>query len=328
MSSSISSSDAAGWRSLALTLVATTLLAFGAVVGIGIAVDPYDTGRFALLNVRGVPEQQQRTANASRGRDPAFDAAVIGNSHTQLLQPDRLNALSGARFVSLSTPGTLPREQAVMLRYYLRHRSAPPRVIVIGTDNTWCADAVGLPLLYPFPFWLYAESPREYLSGLVGWEILDAISRRVAYALGRAERARPDGYWDYAVTLEGQNGRATIGQTIGDRPVNTTGRFPAVDLLRELLAEIPPETAVVLVRPPVFATALPPPGTPAAAADAGCRAALAVAAQSRPRTAMVDWLVDRPEVRDPQNFYDHTHYGQALARLVEADIGAALQRLR
>ena len=46
------------------------------ILGAAYAIDPYDTGRSGLLKKPGVRPQGPRTANASRGRDPAFNAAV------------------------------------------------------------------------------------------------------------------------------------------------------------------------------------------------------------------------------------------------------------
>ena len=75
-------------------------------VAIAYAIDPYDRGSLAAFEGRGVRVQGPRTATASRGRDPAFDAAIVGNSHVQLLSPERLTRATRASFVSLATPGT------------------------------------------------------------------------------------------------------------------------------------------------------------------------------------------------------------------------------
>jgi len=48
-------------------------------------IDPYDTGRFPSLGIIGIGDRSMRTADASRGRDPRFNAAVIGNSTANVL---------------------------------------------------------------------------------------------------------------------------------------------------------------------------------------------------------------------------------------------------
>ena len=83
---------------LALVLIVTAVY----------AIDPYDTGRSSLLAKPGVRPQGPRTAAASRGRDQAFNGAIIGNSHIQLLSPERLKAATGLDFVQLSVPATRP----------------------------------------------------------------------------------------------------------------------------------------------------------------------------------------------------------------------------
>src|SRR3712207_6134716 len=107
MSSSISSSDAgAPWRSFAVTLLTAAALALLGILTAAYLVDPYDTGRSLLLHKPGVRPQGPRTAAASRGRDPAFDSAIIGNSHIQLLSPERLKEKTGLSFVQLSVPAS------------------------------------------------------------------------------------------------------------------------------------------------------------------------------------------------------------------------------
>jgi hypothetical protein len=163
------------------------------------AIDPYDSGRSTLFAKAGVRPQGPRTANASRGRDPAFDAAVIGNSRVQLLSPDRLKAATGVAFVQLSVPRSGPREQLVLLDWFMRHRPRPAQAVVLGIDALWCTADPTLPLLAPFPFWLYTRSALEYVGGLVRFDVLEEVPRRLRYVFAaNPARARPDGYWDYA----------------------------------------------------------------------------------------------------------------------------------
>ena len=89
-----------------------------------------------------------------------------------------------------------------------------------------------------------------------------------------------------------------------------------------------PGTPLILLRPPVYHTELPVPGSADAAADKACRDAFAALAERRPRTVLIDWRRDRPELHDPNQFFDHSHYRQPIARLVEADIAAALATMR
>jgi hypothetical protein len=305
-------------------IVAGAMLA--AFVLVAAALDPYDTGRFALVSKAGVPPQGPRTANASRGRDPAFDGAIIGNSHAQLLNPQNLTDRLGFPVVSLTVPATGPKEQLLILDWFLRNRERTPRLVVIGVDGYWCGGDPAMPNWQPFPFWLYAASPFEYLGGLVRFGVMEELGRRLRYVAGRIERARPDGWWDYEDNyiglgyVPGPAHDARLAPRLPTMPDNATGRFPAAEALRERLKGIPAQTQVVLVRPPVYVTGLPEAGSVAAARDASCAAAYASVAAQRPRTHLLDRRIEDMQTRDRALFFDHTHYRKPIAAGIEAAI--------
>src|SRR5690242_16671919 len=78
MNSSTSISDPSHWGRLLRRYVASTLIVGAAVVGLLLALDPYDTGRYSLLPAHGVASFGQRLAFASVARRPDVDAAIIG----------------------------------------------------------------------------------------------------------------------------------------------------------------------------------------------------------------------------------------------------------
>jgi hypothetical protein len=330
LSSATSQSSAPAWRSFAVVLVGAAALVFGALSAFVAGVDPYDTGRFAVTPVRGVVAQQAHMANASRARDDAFDAAVIGNSHLQLLRPERLDAATGLSFVNLTVQGAAPREQMAMLGFLIARRPTAPKALVIGIDQFWCTGEESALSHGPFPHWLYATEPLTYLAGLLRYRSLEAAATRLPLLVGRAPRARPDGYSDYTPTLlaMGRGDEARVAEALS-RPTTVfrsslTGRFPALELLRDTLRAVPPETAVVLVHPPVYVSGQPPAGSREAEDLARCKAAFADFARERPRTYRIDWATDRPETREPGNFFDHTHHKDQVARLLEAEIARQL----
>ncbi len=339
MSSSTSSSEqaarAAKWTGFTGAFLSAAVLIAVAFLTAAFLIDPYDSGRSPLKLGEGVRPQGPRTALASRGRDPRFTGAIFGNSHIQLISPEELHAKTGIPFVSLIAPATQPRETFATIDWFLRHhRAPPPQAIVVGIDNYWCTANPALPNEKPFPFWLLSRSLPDYLGGLMRFDLLEELPRRIGYLTsGKAERARPNGYWDYESGY-GVQGYGTNPEIIArlQKPIeagggNVDGPFPAATGLEELMKAAPAETALILLRPPVYVTALSKPGTRDAAADAACRKAFADLAARRPRTALVDWRVDRPELRDPKLFFDHSHYRQPIARLVEADIADAIRKL-
>jgi hypothetical protein len=302
-------------------------------LGVAYAVDPYDTGRSHLFEKAGVRPQGPRTAAASRGRDPAYNAAIIGNSHIQLLSPERLQEKTGLHFVQLSVPATGPKEQLVLIDWLLRHRREPAEAIVLGADGTWCTGDSALPNAKPFPFWLFSADPLEYARGLLRYDILEELPRRMRYVFGRAERARPDGYWNYEpdyLSLGYGSDPALIRRLDEGKPGGIThrGPFPAAERLQRVAADLPPETALIVVFPPSYFKIQPLPGSPGAAGDQACKDALRTAAAAHPRSAVIDWRVDRTENRNPDLFFDWTHYRLPIARTIEDDVAAALQRFR
>ncbi len=341
MNSSISSSEAvraprpaADWIGFARTFVVAAAISLAGMLAIAFLIDPYDTDRSPLKLREGVRPQGPRTAAASRGRDPAFRGAIFGNSHVQLLSPEMLKAKTGIPFVSLIAPASGPKEGLTLIDWFLRHRREPAQAVIVGVDALWCTPDPAMPNAKPFPFWLYSRDPVEYLTGLLRFDVLEEFDRRIVYLLtGKGERARPDGYWDYEpnyISLgydRDAKKRAELEVPRESAGGNAAGPYPAASAL-EALMNTAPQTALILVRPPVYHKVLPAPGSADAAADAGCRAAFAGLAARRPRTALIDWRVDRPELHDPNRFFDQTHYRQSVARLVEDDVAAALARLR
>jgi hypothetical protein len=346
MNSSTSSSEPAApvsgpapsaprWAAFARAFLATAVFATLGLLALAFLLDPYGTGRSPLPLKDGVRPQGPRTAAASRGRDQSFQAGIFGNSHVQLLSPEELKQRTGVPFVSLIAPATRPREILTLIDWFLRHHPTPPRAIVVGIDHFWCTPNPALPNDKPFPFWLFSRSLPDYVVGLLRFDVLEEFQRRIAFLLSaRPERARPDGYWDYeeGYRLQGYAQdpalRAKLLKRLETGGDNIAGPFPAAAALEALMATAPVETALILLRPPAYETALPLPNTPDAAADAACRTIFADLAARRPRTTLIDWRADRPELHDAEQFFDHTHYRQGIARLVEADIAAALARLR
>src|ERR1700761_9104483 len=88
----------AAWRGFAMRFIGCLIAIGAAVLALIIAVDPWDSGRFPSLGIVGVADDSQRVVNVSLGRDPQFDAAIFGNSHGQLLDPERLSRATRRSF--------------------------------------------------------------------------------------------------------------------------------------------------------------------------------------------------------------------------------------
>jgi hypothetical protein len=341
MNSSISSSEAAraggesgarAWTRFALLLVGAAAALAALLVAFLYVIDPYDTGRPGWISKPGVRPQGPRTAAASRGRDPAFNAAIFGNSHVQLLSPERLSAGTGLAFVSLIAPATHPREQLALMDWFARHHPGTARAIIIGVDGNWCTPKADLPNEKPFPFWLYERSALAYAAGLMRFDILEEASRRIDWLRKRnPERARPDGYWDYEPNYIGlgydvrPDRRAILEKPEPAVPANPQGVFPAARKLEAALAGLDPAIRVILVAPPVYRSALPVPGSALARADEACKAAFSQVAAARAGTHFLDMRKASLQAQDAGLWFDHTHYRAPIARQVEQAIASVLR---
>lgn len=335
MSSSTSSSDAARWRRFLATYCAVVFGLGLAAVSLLVAFDPYDTGRFAVFGDGKVAKTGPRLANASRGRNPAFDSAVIGNSHSQILSPERLGQAVGGNFVSLSIPGTGPKEQFQVAQWFVRHHGEQMGALVFGVDQAWCHSQALTFQSNPFPDWLYAPSAVDYLRGLMQTSSFEATGKKIAVMLGKGEAARADGFDDYEANRvwslsEMRRIAKTQAPSLAPAVARATPRdMPAAGALARFVDALPTRTVVVAVFPPVHASVLPAPETEAAAALAACKQAVAAVAAARPgRLAVVDYLHDGELAGAEENFWDGTHYRSTVARLIEADIATAIRRLR
>jgi hypothetical protein len=286
-------------------------------------IDPYDTGRFPSFGLVGVQDRSMRTADASRGRDPHFNAAVVGNSTAQIINPYRLSELTGLHFIQLSIPQTGPREQLELMRWVLANHASYGALVIVA-DTLWCSHDPNLPLREPFPSWLYGGDA-DYLANVVSSKAIDRSVWRLQIALGLAKPVDPVGYTDY---ISGK--RPPFEPLPSGPPVDTNATpgqppFPWIDRLRALVAGLPQSVRVVVAVPPVYFAYLSPPGSKEAATVEACKSALANVIAGRRLGAFLDFRVDMPDVHDIGDFVDFVHYREKLQRVIEDRIIAALR---
>jgi hypothetical protein len=291
-----------------------------------VVIDPFDRGHRLSLLPPGVLDESPRTANVSRGRDPRFNGAIFGNSHVQLLDPDRLSDATGLQFTQMSTPGTGPLEQAALLKWFIRNHSNI-KAMVVGVDNQWCGQDPNPPSITPFPFWLYGDD-LEYLVSVLGTRSLDYGWRRILIAMGRSPVTDPAGYWHYESGRAWSFHQALLEHaTVDLSPVAAPDlKFPSLDLIQSILGSLPADARVVLVMPPVFYTSLPAPDTAVMRQMTGCKYDLARRAIQW-HWHFVDFYSDTLLSRDPANFWDASHVGMNVARLMEKRIAREISHV-
>ena len=327
MNSSISSSDnAAEWARCLKAFVGVVVTGGLLILAFLVAVDPYDSGRFGLLGIQGVDDSTPVTADASRAHDPQFDSAIISDSTGQLLNPAELSQATGMHFVQLAAPGIGPLGQLAILDFFIRrHRHIGAVVIVV--DAPWCTHDSSMPMVNPFPFWLYGDNTLAYVGQLFSWRGIDHAFQRVMIALGKKKRYLLDGfssYEDYFPTDQ----HPVVAQQQVPVPAFTgkiDGPFPVAALLDAEIKKLSADAAIVLLMPPTFYTIVPPPGSRDAAEYEACKAAFRPIVAGRPHSNFIDYRVDNTLTRNPLNFLDLIHYRAIIASKMQQGIAASIR---
>jgi len=291
-----------------------------------ILVDPYDSGRFGLLGIKGIDDENPTTADASRARDPQFDSAIFGNSTGQLLDPAELSPATGKHFVQLVAPGADPRAQLAILDFFVRHHPHVGALVVV-IDDLWCGHHPAPLPSNLFPFWLYGGSKLDYAVHLFSWRALDHAFQRIAIGLGSRKPMRPDGFRSYEeVWPPGQKQPAVTPPPQQQPPFDgqVSDVFPIERLLDGAIKKLPADVAVVLLVPPTFYTIVPQPGSLAAAEHEACNKAFQSVVAGRPHSNFIDYRIDNALTRDPANFADLIHYRAKIARKIDQGVIASI----
>src|SRR4051812_18603161 len=310
MSSSTSSSETDpgwGWSLKAClgALIGAALL----VLALMVLIDPYDSGKLGLLGIEGVDNRLTQITAASRARNPEFNAAILGNSTAQMIEPAELSRAANLRFVQLYMTGSSPREQLAVLDFFLRnHRQVG--ALVIAADPGWCVHARPKEEGALFPYWLYDSSVVTYAVRLISWQAIEQAFQRLDIGLGRRPRMTPDGFVSYEdIWPPGQF--KEVGGPRDPPPASTAearAAFPEIAALGEIVRTLPAGVPVVIIVPPTFAATVPKPGTEAALERRACDAALKTIVAGRKRSNFISYRVDNELTRDRENFADFIHY--------------------
>jgi hypothetical protein len=332
MTSSISSSEtipvaetALQWRRWLVAFFSVPVMGACVISASLIAIDPYDTGKFALFGINGVDDQNTVTAIPSRARDPQFDSAIIGNSTVQRLNPAELSQATGRRFVQLYKIGATPREELTVLDLFMR-KHPRPGALVIGADPYWCWHDQAEPA-QDLPHWLYDRSFFEYAVRLISWRSIEHAFQRISIGLGWHQRAIVDGFFNYEEIWPPGLFR-DVARPLDPVPAATAAErdvFPAVALLDAAIKGIPSDVPVILFVPPTFYTTVPRPGSIEAIEREACNAALARTLVGRPHSRFINYRVDNALTRNPADFADLIHYRGAIAEKISQGIIATLR---
>ena len=166
---------------------------------------PLRYGRFALLPPRPREAISPRFDLASRGRDPRFEAVIIGNSHAAPISPARLTeAAGGVPFASLIAAGGSVEPSLALLRWFLAHRTRPAQAVVIGIDEVWCQEDPRFPASPRSRSGSSARTRGLTRAGSFAWRACNRLStgwRDPAGGISGQGRPTASGIWSW--TLRG-----------------------------------------------------------------------------------------------------------------------------
>ena len=332
MNSSISGSDISGadaasprWRKWIGTFCAVLIGGIVVLYLTVVLVDPFSTGRFGIVGGTDVTISDKAWANAGRSRDPQFDFAIIGNSHARF-EPNRLDAITGHRFVLLTAAGTGSKEQIAAARAFLRHHHGLPIGLLWVLDYYWCTTDESLPSRNPdFPFWLYDSNNLEYLTSVFSSQAVQATFHRIGIRLlGAPPAGRADGYTPNGVLPTDAMTRVIAATRPTHAPTSDTP-FPSADRMEAFLAQTGADVRLILMFTPNYISFIPEPETAAARRLAACKQRFKAMAEQRPHATFLDYMRDDDVARDPGNFLDATHARDPVFEMLEADIARAVR---
>ena len=322
------------WRRYTRVLLSTAALLGVAAYGLILVLDPYQDVPFSPALPRAPISTNQRFSYPAIAREPRFDSAIVGTSTMRLLDPVKLDAQLGSRFVNLAMNSATAYEQSRLLEVFLRHH-AQPRLIVLGNDGIWCnrkADVANY-TFRAFPEWMYDDQPWNDLLYLFNDKALEDAVRMLELLQGRREaKYRPDGYRDFTRDFGAYQPRAVHkrlykGWRAKDASSDTEPRasqpgwrYPLLARLQKLLAEVPAGTRVVLLYPPLHHYYLENMATNLRE----CKARSAALLSDLPNLLTLDYMQVSALTSSDDNFWDAVHTTRAIARLIETDIAAVV----
>lgn len=320
------------WRGSARYLLATFAASLVLFMLMVVVIDPYDSGRFPTFMPSGSADERAPTIDISRGRNPSFNAVLLGSSRAVMVDPRRLSETTGYRFVELAAEGATVREQTAILRWFAFNRPrTDPRVevIVVATDQPWCDRDPALIGERDFPYGLYDPNVFVYLKTALSLSTFRFAFERVKYALGIIPGIDPQGYFDTGATHDWRwvPELPQWNKAANDR-VAAVVALPSLVRLDAYLKDVAGEPHIVFWMPPIFHDHFPPPGTVEAVQLEECKMALRRWVAARGHAAFVDFALDTSEAADRGNFLDWSHASKRFLRELEPRIADAINQVK
>lgn len=320
MSSSISSSDR--WARFARRFGFTFAALLAILYGFVIIVDPWNTLPLSPPLPRVPISTNARYSFPALARSQQFDSVNLGNSSSRLLQPAELNPGFGAHFANLAMNSATPYEQSQMLQVFLRAHKEP-RVVTVGLDAVWCEPTLERFTERSFPAWMYRPNLwPAYREMLTPYAVQEAANQFAVMVHLKRRRYGLDGYTSF-VPPESAYDRARRDAAflrwppVDESPVKpgATAAFPALEVLRQMLASLPSTTRKIVYFVPYFRERQGEPGSVTDWRWTQCKREVASIAQNAGAEA-IDFMIPTAITRDRDNYWDPVHYRVPIASLL------------
>jgi hypothetical protein len=336
MFSSTSSSDPANpaWRRFFLSAIGAAVAGVALIFAFVALVDPFDELPLSPPAERWPVATDARFSFPALARAARFDSALFGTSTSRLLRPATMDRAFGAHFVNLSMNDATVFEQASLMDVF-RHAHPAPRVIMVGLDIRWCVTGEDYQKLTPrqFPGWMYQTNRwtgylhllNQYAVQEAGQQfgILIGIKRPVYGRDGYTSFVPPDSDYDHERAAAHLH---EAGPTVppGVRSGPPSGwRYPALEVLREKLAEFPAVTSKIVFFVPYNHVLQPASGTEGAQVWGECKRRVAHIAAATANAIAVDFMLPSPITETDSNYWDALHFRVSVADRLVQDLAAA-----
>ncbi len=322
------------WRRFFGLAAGSAALAIAIVYTFVVIIDPFDALALSPRFARVPVASNARFAFPALARSPRFDSALFGTSTSRLLRPAALDPLFGARIVNLSMNDATVYEQARLMQVFLRAHPAP-KLFLLGLDIRWCVTGDSFQKLTgrQFPEWMYDDDPWDGYAEMLNLYAIQSAGQLFGILAGfKAETYGRDGYTRFVPPDDAYDRDKVARSLRGAGPMTPPGardgppatwRYPALDLLSQTLATIPPATRRILFFVPYHKVLLNPDGSDGAMVWEECKRRVAAIAAAAPNTIVVDFMRLTPITANDDNYWDPLHFTVAVADRLARGLAAA-----
>ena len=332
MSSSISSSEP--WRRFFRLTVGAAAVVAGVVYAFVVLVDPFDSLPLSPPLNRVPVASNQRFAFPTLARSQRFDSAVFGTSSSRLLRPEVMNPLFAARFANLAMNDATVYEQSRLFGVFARAH-AEAKLVMVGLDYRWCVTGPDFERLTfrTFPEWMYQDNPWRGYGEMFNSYAIQSAGQLFGILIGvKTPDQGRDGFTSFVPPDHTYDPARALGHLRASHPAVPVGDrngpsadwiYPAMPVLRDMLAALPVATRKILFFIPYHHRMLTPPGSPGAMVWDECRRRVVMAAAGAANTVVVDFMRLSPITSADDHYWDGIHYRIGIADRLARDMAAA-----